>query len=97
MSSPRGLAWRLLPLLASSLVACCPGPRLPLDGSAAAPAPVAAPSESSPEPVGVEPPMTDAERIAALVAAADRDPADQALDAGRHPVETLAFFGVQPG
>ena len=41
--------------------------------------------------------MTDAERIAALVAAADRDPADRALDAGRHPVETLAFFGVQPG
>lgn len=32
-----------------------------------------------------------------VVAATDRDPADVALDAGRHPTELLAIFGVAPG
>ncbi|KYF53051.1 SAM-dependent methyltransferase, partial [Sorangium cellulosum] len=31
------------------------------------------------------------------VEAADRAEADRALDAGRKPAETLAFFGIQPG
>jgi predicted methyltransferase len=35
--------------------------------------------------------------IAAIVAAADRSEADRELDAGRHPDELLAFFGVKPG
>ena len=35
--------------------------------------------------------------IAAIVSAADRDPEDQKLDAGRHPGEMLAFFGIAPG
>lgn len=35
--------------------------------------------------------------IADLVAAADRAEDDKALDAGRHPAELLAFFGVAPG
>src|SRR5262245_45075078 len=35
--------------------------------------------------------------IHAAVAAKDRTPADRALDAGRHPAETLAFFGIAPG
>jgi predicted methyltransferase len=35
--------------------------------------------------------------IRAAVAAKDRLPADRALDAGRHPAETLAFFGIAPG
>lgn len=33
----------------------------------------------------------------AVVAAADRSPEDRALDAGRHPAETLSFFGIAPG
>ncbi|MFO0549152.1 MAG: SAM-dependent methyltransferase [Polyangiaceae bacterium] len=33
----------------------------------------------------------------AIVDAADRSDADKALDAGRHPAEMLAFFGVAPG
>jgi predicted methyltransferase len=33
----------------------------------------------------------------AVVTAADRSPEDRALDAGRKPVELLAFLGVQPG
>ncbi len=35
--------------------------------------------------------------IAAIVAAADRSADDKAMDAGRRPAETLAFFGVAPG
>jgi len=34
---------------------------------------------------------------AAAVAAPDRSDADRALDAGRFPAETLAFFGIHPG
>jgi hypothetical protein len=33
----------------------------------------------------------------AIVDAADRSAADKALDGGRHPAETLAFFDVRPG
>lgn len=40
-------------------------------------------------------PLPDA--IQSAVDAEDRDPADRALDAGRHPGETLAFFGIAPG
>jgi predicted methyltransferase len=40
------------------------------------------------------PPAADA---AAVLAAPDRTDADRALDAGRHPAETLAFLGVGPG
>jgi predicted methyltransferase len=35
--------------------------------------------------------------IAAVVAASDRSDDDKKLDAGRHPGEVLAFFGVAPG
>ena len=35
--------------------------------------------------------------LRAAVAAPDRSEADRALDAGRKPAETLAFFGIQPG
>jgi predicted methyltransferase len=33
----------------------------------------------------------------AAVSASDRDEKDRALDAGRHPAEMLAFFGIAPG
>ena len=35
--------------------------------------------------------------IRAAVGAPDRSDADRALDAGRHPAETLAFLGITPG
>lgn len=35
--------------------------------------------------------------IQAAVSAADRSEADRALDAGRQPAKTLAFFGIKPG
>jgi len=37
------------------------------------------------------------QRIRDLVAAPDRTEADRALDAGRHPAELLAFFGISSG
>ena len=37
------------------------------------------------------------QRIRDLVAAPDRSEADRALDAGRHPAELLAFFGISSG
>ncbi len=36
-------------------------------------------------------------QIRAIVDAADRDPADKALDAGRKPGELLAFVSIKPG
>jgi predicted methyltransferase len=35
--------------------------------------------------------------IAAAIAAPNRSAEDRALDAGRHPAEVLAFFGIAPG
>ena len=35
--------------------------------------------------------------IRAAVDAKDRSPEDRALDAGRHPAQMLAFFGIRPG
>ena len=34
---------------------------------------------------------------AEIVGASDRDQADRDLDEGRHPAETLRFFGIRPG
>ena len=41
--------------------------------------------------------VTASDALRAVVDAPDRSAADRALDAGRHPAETLAFFGVRPG
>ena len=48
---------------------------------------------------GVRPssPAAASASAAAAVAAPDRSAADRALDAGRHPVELLTFFGTAPG
>ncbi|MFO0615609.1 MAG: methyltransferase domain-containing protein [Polyangiaceae bacterium] len=52
---------------------------------------VAAPDRPKAEPYPVPP------SLQAIVDAADRSPEDKALDAGRHPGETLAFFSIGPG
>jgi len=39
----------------------------------------------------------DTDAIRAAVDAPDRTAADRALDAGRHPADLLAFFGIRPG
>ena len=48
---------------------------------------------TAPKPVAVKVPKN----IQKLVDAKDRTDADRALDAGRHPGEMLAFFGIKPG
>ncbi|WP_437978766.1 SAM-dependent methyltransferase [Sorangium sp. So ce295] len=62
-----------------------PAAAAPAPGDAVAPAPLSVAS--------VEVPAA----LRAVVDAADRADADRALDAGRKPAETLAFFGIQPG
>lgn len=66
-------------------------------------APVATPSQP-PAVIAVDPatapqpkPFDVPKSIAGLVAAKDRTEADRALDAGRHPGELLAFYGVKAG
>jgi len=51
---------------------------------------------SRPKPVLVTTPDVPP-AVRAAVDATDRSTADRALDAGRHPAETLAFFGIAPG
>jgi len=46
---------------------------------------------------GASVPLPDPAFYEAIVVAPDRDAADLALDAGRHPAETLRFFGIAPG
>lgn len=41
--------------------------------------------------------IVDTALLESILSAPDRDDADRALDAGRHPAETLAFFGIRPG
>ncbi|MEZ4311593.1 MAG: methyltransferase domain-containing protein [Polyangiaceae bacterium] len=61
-------------------------------GAAASAAPTAAP-DASPAPEAF--PVPDA--VKAVIDAADRSEDDRKLDAGRHPGEMLAFFGIAPG
>jgi predicted methyltransferase len=61
-------------------------------GAAASP-PVPAAAPSSPAAASITVPLA----IRAVVDAPDRIEDDRKLDAGRHPAETLAFFGIAPG
>ncbi|WP_437971879.1 SAM-dependent methyltransferase [Sorangium sp. So ce260] len=73
-------------------------PAAPAGQPDAAPAAAAPPSSDAAAPAPSQ--VTSVEVPAALravVDAADRADADKALDAGRKPAETLAFFGIQPG
>lgn len=67
-------------------------PTPPAASSTPSATPTAPPGSSSPSPA-VEVPA----RIRAIVDAPDRLPEDRMLDAGRHPAELLAFFGVGEG
>lgn len=74
--------------------ASAPSPAAPTANAAAAPAPSAVEAAAAPKVVRhVDVPAS----LAAVVAAPDRSPEDVKLDAGRHPAETLAFFGIAPG
>src|SRR5262245_24176123 len=89
---PRSLLFLVILTTLSACSSATPAPSPP----AAPPAPastVSAPASTS----GATPvPVVD-ESVRAAVDAPDRDPADRALDAGRHPAELLSFFGVHAG
>jgi len=65
------------------------------------PADTNTPDKTQPQPTQTAVPVTASvpvpEAIAAIVAATDRSDDDKALDAGRHPAEMLAFFGISAG
>jgi predicted methyltransferase len=70
------------------------GPRCPKPGSEQ----LAAPTVKGPVPM--RPPVTHVAvppAVQAIVDAADRDPEDRKLDAGRHAGEVLTFLGLKPG
>jgi len=68
-------------------------PTAPAATVAAAPAPPPIPQEDRPAAQAITVPP----ELQKIVDAADRSPQDKAMDAGRHPGETLAFLGVKPG
>lgn len=100
----RSLPWfATLTLLACSEAAppaAAPEPPSVADTSAPEPAPeVEAAPETEPQgpPLPAAAPVEIPEDIQKVIAAEDRDPKDRELDAGRHPGELLAFFGIAPG
>ncbi len=85
-------------LAISLLTGACSAPAVaPEAPPPATAAPVAAaPAPATPAtPAAATQPVPPA--IQALVDAADRSDDDRKLDAGRHPGETLAFYGIAPG
>jgi len=75
--------------LALLLTACSAAPPKVADE----PAPPSTPPPTAIEAADPDPGASQAN----VVAAPDRSEADRALDAGRHPAETLTFFGIAPG
>lgn len=78
------------------LSACGPAPEAAAPKS---PTPVPTASASA-APAAPEPGASSSQvppYVAEAVSASDRSDDDRALDAGRHPAEVLAFFGVAPG
>lgn len=83
-------------ILVALLVACTtPAPEAPPPPEPD-PAEVAAPADPAAEPPPADGPEIPP-AVRAAVDAPDRSEADRALDAGRHPAETLAFFEIAPG
>src|SRR5688572_5869751 len=79
-------------------VAAATAPPAPAEAAPPAPAPAApaiTPVDPATAPQHVAVPVP--KELQALLDAKDRTDADRALDAGRHPGEMLAFFGVKPG
>ena len=77
-----------------------PPPATPTTSATPPPPPAAPAMQSAPpaEPTAPKsPPPTVTPAIRAAVDAADRSDMDKKVDGGRHPAETLAFFGIAPG
>ncbi|WP_437627627.1 class I SAM-dependent methyltransferase [Sorangium sp. So ce1151] len=101
MRSPNALVALALAALTGCASAPPAAPSAPAAAPDAAPATApAAPSAPADAPPQAPSRVTSVEvppALRAVVDAADRAEADRALDAGRKPAETLAFFGIQPG
>jgi predicted methyltransferase len=82
--------------LGAALAACGPTPP-PEVAVAPSATPTAAPTTEPPKPDQAPDAIEVPPRLRELVASPDRLPEDLALDAGRHPAELLAFFGVSEG
>ncbi len=81
-----------LAVVALCTSACGPAP-VAATSPTASPATSASAAPAAPAAGAVSVPPA----IQAIVGAADRTDDDCKLDAGRHPAETLAFFGIAPG
>lgn len=88
-TTPSSFFFALAALL-SALAAC--GPAATPAENPPPPPPSARPTETAPAPPSALPPA-----VAKALSASDRSEEDRALDAGRHPGEMLAFFGIAPG
>lgn len=92
---------RSLFLCAAVLVSACGGapPATPASSTTSAVAPSAREKQAPTAAVEpqAKPKVVVSPATQAIVDAPDRTPEDKALDAGRHPGETLAFFGIAPG
>jgi predicted methyltransferase len=86
-------ACAVLVSFASTLAAC--GPSIP-ENVADVPSPTSSATASA-APTGSAGGPNIQDPVQAAVDAADRSADDRAIDAGRHPVETLKFFGIAPG
>ncbi len=73
---------RYLAVLLLALASCATTPSRPVNTAA---------------PVTAAAAVSVPDALRAVVDAPDRSADDRALDVGRHPAETLAFFGVRPG
>jgi predicted methyltransferase len=88
-TNPHPRRW-VLPILAAALsltIGCASAPTAPANAPPTAASPAAVPEEA----------VVASAFARDIVAAADRDDADRALDAGRKPAELLTFAKIQPG
>lgn len=83
-------------VLALPLSACATSPAVAPPAAAPAGAAQPSPASATPAPSAAAAPL-ERSALEALVAAPDRTEEDRALDAGRRPVELLAFYEVRPG
>jgi predicted methyltransferase len=90
-ATPAGASASSSPVPAPGVASPAPVGSAPAGAAASSPIPAAAPSAPAASSVAVTP------AIRAIVDAPDRVEDDRKLDAGRHPAETLAFFGIAPG
>lgn len=81
---------------AALTLAACAEPEPPKTAADSAPMiPASAAAPPAPAPPAASVAVSPA--IRAIVDAPDRSEADRAIDAGRHPAELLAFYGIAPG